>query len=337
MHSKPTGGFSNRLLEKIIESDSDGLRRRLEMVELTAGTVLFEPEDRVQHVFFPESALISVVSISQEGDTIEVSLIGHEGAVGLPAAFNGISAHRALVSISGRARRLNADILAREFRTNLAVQSSILTYTNALFIQVSQTGICNCFHPLQQRLCRWLLLARDAAASEVLTVTHDLLACMLGARRASVTSSLGLMQRANLIRTGRGRITVLGRHSGLVLRVLCSNPKQAAAVGLSRRRIRLETVRWRTDKRGRFGYCGVIAGDHMFKVGVVEDNDDNRTVLEYMLQDEFEVVPYPSGTEALRKLPLDRPDVLILDVWLEDEAACSAKRTKSNHAAIVTS
>ncbi|MBI4475126.1 MAG: Crp/Fnr family transcriptional regulator [Acidobacteria bacterium] len=202
--------ISNKILSALPQT-FNRWRELMESVYLKAGTVLYEPDDEIKHVYFPNGALISLVSLSVDGASIQVGMIGCEGMVGVPVILGGVSPFRAIVNISGSALRLPRQKLEAEFQRNPALRSLLLKYTNTFLIQVAQSSICNCYHPLQERLSRWLLVARDGSRSDSFAITHELIASLLGTRRASVTVAAGLLQRAGLIRTARGEITILDR------------------------------------------------------------------------------------------------------------------------------
>lgn len=181
----------------------------LEPVTLRSGMVLYEPDEDIQHVYFLDDALVSILSVNSEGATVEIGTVGHEGMVGVPAILGGVTPYRAVVQMGGNAFRVRGREIYKEFRKNAFLHDLLLKYTNAFLIQIAQSTLCNCYHTLQERLCRWLLVARDAARTNVLLLTHDVIARLLGTRRASVTVAAGLLQRAGLIKIGRGQITIL--------------------------------------------------------------------------------------------------------------------------------
>src|SRR5690242_426271 len=181
----------------------------LEPVKLAPGKVLYETDERSEHVYFLTNALVSIMSMNSEGGTVEISLVGYEGMVGVPAILGGVTPYRAVVQMGGEAFRIRGERLYQEFRTNPFLRDLLLKYTNAFLIQIAQSTICNCYHTLQERVCRWLLVARDAVQSDVLVLTHDVIARLLGTRRASVTVAVGLLQRAGLVKISRGQITIL--------------------------------------------------------------------------------------------------------------------------------
>jgi CRP-like cAMP-binding protein len=163
-------------------------------------------------VYFLNNALVSLVSTNAEGSAIEIGMVGNEGMVGVPAILGGVTPYRAVVQMSGDGFRIRGQQLYEEFRRNPFLRDLLLKYTNAFLVQIAQSSICNCYHTLQERLCRWLLVARDAVRSDELSLTHDVIARLLGTRRASVTVAAGLLQRAGLIKISRGRITILDRN-----------------------------------------------------------------------------------------------------------------------------
>ena len=200
--------FTNKILASLPMNSGEWLQT-LEPVSLPAGTILYEPDEAIEHVYFLSNALVSIVSMNSEGSTVEIGLVGHEGMVGVPAILGGVTPYRAIVQMGGEAYRIRGQKLYEEFRRNPFLRDLLLKYTNTFLIQVAQSSICNCYHPLQERLCRWLLVARDAVRSNVLVLTHDIIARLLGTRRASVTVAAGLLQRAGLIKINRGQITIL--------------------------------------------------------------------------------------------------------------------------------
>jgi CRP-like cAMP-binding protein len=198
----------NKILASLPTSSRTWLET-LEPVTLAKGTTLYEPEKDIEHVYFLNTALVSLVCMNSEGSSVEIGLIGNEGMVGVPAILGGVTPYRAVVQMSGDAYRIQGRKLYEEFDRNPFLRELLLKYTNAFIIQIAQSSICNCYHTLQERLCRWLLVARDAVGSDVLVLTHDVIARLLGTRRASVTVTAGLLQRAGLIKISRGQIAIL--------------------------------------------------------------------------------------------------------------------------------
>src|SRR5437764_4337347 len=193
---------TNKILDSLSTTSVDWLQT-LEPVALAAGTVLYEPDEAIEHVYFLTDGLVSIVSMSSEGSSVEIGLVGNEGMVGVPAILGGVTPYRAIVQVGGDALRVSGQSIYSEVRRNPFLRDLLLKYTNTFLIQVAQSSICNCYHTLQERLSRWLLVARDAVQSDVLFLTHDLVARLLATRRASVTVAAALLQRAGLIKSTR--------------------------------------------------------------------------------------------------------------------------------------
>jgi len=194
-----------------IEETSRSDWNSLERVTLRPGMVLQEPDQEIEFVYFVEEGLVSLLSVNSDGGTIEIGVVGSEGMVGIPVILGGFSPYRAVVQIEGQALRMRRRQIADEFQNNRCFHDVLLRYTNSFLVQVAQSSICNCFHTLQERLSRWLLLADDSTDSDRLPITHDVVARLLGTRRASVTVTAGLLQKAGLIKMSRGEIRISNR------------------------------------------------------------------------------------------------------------------------------
>lgn len=204
----------NLLLASLPDSDYQRLAPHLTEVFLTLGQVLHEPHDTIETVYFPNQALISIVHTLEDGSSAEVGLIGNDGIWGYTVFLGGNTAlGRAIVQIEGSAYKLSASILKAEFERGGLLQKYLLRYTQAFLTQVSQTALCNRFHPIEERLARWLLLAQDYTYSDRLQLTQEFLSYMLGSRRASVTVAAGMLQQAGTIYYNRGKITILNREA----------------------------------------------------------------------------------------------------------------------------
>jgi CRP-like cAMP-binding protein len=198
----------NRILAMLPHANREKLPQ-LERVILRKGAVLSEPDHEIEYVYFPDNALVSILSVGADGAMLELGLIGNEGVVGIPAILGGVAPYRAVVQKSGRAVRMKRSHLADEFRRNHALQAFLLKYTNLFLIQITQYSICNCYHTLQERFCRWLLVARDCSQSDALPITQEWIASLLGVRRAGITLAAGLLQKAGLIDNRRGEIIIV--------------------------------------------------------------------------------------------------------------------------------
>jgi CRP-like cAMP-binding protein len=184
----------------------------LESVELGLGDVVYESGATLSHVYFPTTAIISLLYVMENGESAEIAVVGNEGIVGVSLFMGGKSTpSRAVVQSAGTSLRLKAQVLEEEFNQGGAVQHLLLRYTQALLTQMAQTAVCNRHHSLDQQLCRWLLLSLDRLRSNELVMTQELIANMLGVRREGVTEGASRLQSAGLIRYARGHILVLDR------------------------------------------------------------------------------------------------------------------------------
>ena len=176
------------------------------------GQVLCEPGGTLTHVFFPTTAIVSLLYILENGDSAEIAVVGFEGMVGISLLMGGESTpSRAVVQSAGQGYRLRAHVIKDEFNQSHPVMHLLLRYTQALITQMAQTAVCNRHHTIDQQLCRWLLLSLDRLDGNELQMTQELIANMLGVRREGVTEAAGNLQDRGLIQYHRGRIKVLDR------------------------------------------------------------------------------------------------------------------------------
>jgi CRP-like cAMP-binding protein len=202
----------NHLLAALPRSVWDRWRLHLESVELPLGEVLHESGAKLSHVYFPTSAIISLLYVMENGAAAEIAVVGNDGVVGVSVFMGGGSTtSRAVVQSAGHAFRLKAHPLMDEFNRNSSLLHLLLRYTQALITQMAQTAVCNRHHSLDQQLCRWLLLSLDRLDGSDLVMTQELIANMLGVRREGVTEAASRLQNNGLIRYARGHITVLNR------------------------------------------------------------------------------------------------------------------------------
>jgi CRP-like cAMP-binding protein len=201
----------NRLLAALPSGELEHLLPRLEPVELVFRQVLIAPGEPIEAVFFPETGWTSTLIIFGSGDAGEVGLVGREGMIGAPLLFGDDRGHtRTIVQATGTALRVEAAAF-RSLHGLPALRARLLRYALALHAQVSQIAACNGRHPMAQRLARWLLMAHDRAESDAFPMTHELLAVMLGVRRAGITLAAGALQRAGFIRYDRGIMEITDR------------------------------------------------------------------------------------------------------------------------------
>lgn len=204
------GADKNRLLTSLPLKERENLRPKLNLVHLAKGRVLYQVGDVVQQAYFPLNGLLSLLSLTENGSTIEIAMIGNEGVIGIPAILRaGRMPYQVMVQIPGDAMRIRADALRETFNRSGQFQEMLLRYTHALMTQISQSVVCNHFHKVDARLCRWLLAARDQARSDSFYLTQEFISHMLGIPRTSVTEVASRLQRARLIRYSRGRISIL--------------------------------------------------------------------------------------------------------------------------------
>ncbi|MEO6362449.1 MAG: Crp/Fnr family transcriptional regulator [Caldimonas sp.] len=201
----------NRLLASLPQAEWDRWRPQLEAVDLPLGKVLYESGGTISHVYFPTTAIVSLLYVMENGSSAEIAVVGQEGIVGISLFMGGESTpSRGVVQSAGRGFRLEASVIKDEFN-RAPVLHLLLRYTQALITQMAQTAVCNRHHSLDQQLCRWLLLSLDRLQGSELVMTQELIANMLGVRREGVTEAALKLQEAGLIRYARGRISVLDR------------------------------------------------------------------------------------------------------------------------------
>lgn len=209
----------NHLLAVLPKAERERLFPHLELVQMPLGKVLYESGGQMSHVYFPATAIVSLLSVMDNGASAEIAIVGYEGIVGIALFLGGETmSNRAVVQSAGSAFRLPGQLLQQEFNRAGALQHLLLRYTMAFLAQMAQTAVCNRHHTIDQQLCRWLLLSLDRLPSNELSMTQELIANMLGVRREGVTEAAGKLHHAGLIDYSRGRITVLDR-LGLEARV----------------------------------------------------------------------------------------------------------------------
>lgn len=210
---------TNDLLASLPPDEWARLAPLLEAVELPLGQVLCESGNKMTHVYFPTTAIVSLLYVLENGASAEIAVVGHEGVVGISLFMGGeTTPSRAVVQSAGRGYRLRGAHIKAEFARSAPVMHLMLRYTQALITQMAQTAVCNRHHSLDQQLCRWLLLSLDRLQGPDLVMTQELIANMLGVRREGVTEAAVKLQKLKLIRYARGHITVLDR-AGLEARV----------------------------------------------------------------------------------------------------------------------
>jgi len=211
--------LGNHLLSVLPEAEWERIGPHIVEVDMPLGQVVYESGDRLHHVYFPSTAIVSLLYVMENGASGEIAIVGNEGVVGIALFMGGeTTPSRAVVQSAGKAYRLEARILKEEFHRAGPTQRLLLRYTQALITQMAQTAVCNRHHSIDQQLCRWLLLSIDRLPSNELKMTQELIANMLGVRRPGVTEAAMKLQDAGLIRYSYGHIEVLDR-PGLEKRV----------------------------------------------------------------------------------------------------------------------
>lgn len=203
---------TNRLLAALPKKEYQSLLPRLESVSLAFGDIIFEPGDRLRHVYFPDNSIVSLLSAVDDRELLEVGMVGNEGMAGLPV-FMGInkSQTRGLVQGGGSAMRMKAATLQKETVNGGSLRKLLNRYTHALLTQISQSAACNRFHPVNVRLARWLLMTHDRVEGDEFRLTQEFLSHMLGVRREGVTLAASVLQKRKLISYSRGHLTILNR------------------------------------------------------------------------------------------------------------------------------
>lgn len=216
----PLAACDNTLLAALPDAVYRRWCEHLSPVELPLGRAVYEPGTTLHDVYFPVTALVSLLHVLHDGASAEIAIVGNEGVVGISLFMGGGSTStRGVVQSAGLALRLPAAVLRSEFAQGGPVSHVLLLYTQALITQMSQTAACNRHHGIEQQLCRWLLLSLDRLPGHELTMTQELIANMLGVRREGVTTAAAKLQRQGVIRYARGRIEVLDR--GRLERTAC--------------------------------------------------------------------------------------------------------------------
>jgi CRP-like cAMP-binding protein len=202
----------NHLLKSLPHDDFERVASHMELVPLMLGEALSESGRCLQYVYFPTTAIVSLLYVLEDGASAEIAIVGNEGVFGISLFMGGnTTPSRAVVQSAGHAYRLKAELLKAEFERFGPTMRLLLRYTQALITQMAQTAVCNRYHSIDQQLCRWLLISLDRLRSNELVMTQELIANMLGVRREGVTEAASRLQESQLITYRRGHITVLNR------------------------------------------------------------------------------------------------------------------------------
>jgi len=202
--------IGNRMLAALPEAEMAALRPHLTLMPLELGRILANPGDRITHCYFPVKGMISLLSVTEQGETIEVAYVGREGLAGLGAVMNGNEAlYQMMVQAETECLVADARTLRELFTANPNFRDLLLRYVYALLKQMSQTCLCNHFHTIEQRLCRWLTVMFERSEHHRLSLTQEFLSHMLGVQRTSIGLVAHTMQTKGIIRYSRGKIDVI--------------------------------------------------------------------------------------------------------------------------------
>lgn len=208
----PVEETANRILRALPVEEYERLSAYLEPVSMSLGEILCHPDEPITHVYFPNHGTVSLVSNFEDGTSVEVGMVGNEGMFGVCVFLGSISTPLlAQVQLPGQGLRMRADVLQREFKKGGLLQDLLLRYTQAFITQIAQTAACNRAHPIEGRLSKWLLMCEDRANSTQLELTHELIAMMLGVRRAGVTVAAGDLRSRGFIDYRRGHVIIRDR------------------------------------------------------------------------------------------------------------------------------
>ena len=201
---------TNQILNSLSRKDYPALFASLQPAHLPRGKVLYDLGERIDYSFFVMSGMISLFATTEDGSTTEISMIGNEGVAGISAVLGVTEApYRMEVQIPGKGMRIRTTVLVEEFGRSGPLRDLMLRYTHSLILQISQSAACGRFHTIEQRLCRWLLVARDRVESDVLHLTQEALSHMLGSNRTNVTTAAASLKSEGLIEYSRGSIQIL--------------------------------------------------------------------------------------------------------------------------------
>jgi CRP-like cAMP-binding protein len=200
----------NRLLSVLPAEEIDLLKPNLELLSLAPGDVLYQAGDAIRHVYFPNNGMVSMLSVTEQGQTVEVGYTGSEGMIGLPCILGQAEmAYQAMVQAPADCFRVDARLVYALFKKNGTFHDVALRYVYVVIKQISQTCVCNHFHTIEARLCRWLTVMCERSNNKHLSLTQEFLSQMLGVQRTSVGMIANSMQASGIIRYSRGKIEIV--------------------------------------------------------------------------------------------------------------------------------
>ena len=210
MHEPSRSSNANRLFDSLSLQTRARLRPYVQTVHLENGRTIYDVDMPVRHVFFPLSGIIALLAMTEEGNAIEVAMVGSDGVIGVPPLWpENTSPYEVVAQTSCDAHRLTSDALMQEFKRGDDLQRVILAYVDGLVRQLVQSAVCHSHHSLAQRLCRWLLSMRDTLRSDTIELTQESIAHLLGLSRPRVSVALANLEEKDLIRQRHGRLRIV--------------------------------------------------------------------------------------------------------------------------------
>ena len=204
--------FKNYLLASLPADHFATIEPMLEPIFLKPGEILYDSDEEMKYLYFPTTAIISMLYVMENGATLEVGMVGNDGLIGIALFMSGSSTpSRSITQHAGQAYRMKAKEVRREFEKGDMFQQLLLRFTQALITQIAQNAVCNRLHSIEQQLCRWLLFSHDRMESDTLIMTHDFISGLLGVRREGVSLAVKKLAKRNLIKHSRGSITITDR------------------------------------------------------------------------------------------------------------------------------
>jgi CRP-like cAMP-binding protein len=202
----------NRLLAALPREELERLLPHMELIHRGQGKIIYEPGAKVDSLYFPNNGMVSLLSMNEDGTTIEVGMVGNEGVVGLSYIFQlKTTPYGVMVQLAADVIKIKGEFVAAEFKRGGVFNSLLLRYTHMLLTQITQSVVCNRFHSIEKRLCRWLLIASYILKSDTIHLTQEIIGHMLGVPRTGVTMAAVSLQRAGLISYSRGKIEFVNR------------------------------------------------------------------------------------------------------------------------------
>lgn len=212
MKTAQTAISNNSILEKLPKEIFSEIKPYIEEVEMPLSEILYRPHEKIDYIYFPETSVISIVTCLENGETVEAGIIGKEGVAGASIIFaDDISPTEATTQLGGVGQRMKISDFKNFFDEKKEFRNAVLYYVYSFIAQISQNSACLCYHTIEKRLARWLLMFSDRAESNKLVLTQQFIAQMLGVQRPSVSMNAGKLQERGLINYNRGVIKIIDR------------------------------------------------------------------------------------------------------------------------------